>query len=137
MVLVASSLNCPTKPFCIPFTEANNITRIKIAQPTEKPVKKVRSLLVLMVLNISCQTSLSNILGRPYLFDCLVLHDHTVLEMYDSLAHMGHVLLVGHHQNGVPFVVYLLNQVHHLIRGGTVQGTCGLIGQKYFGFGRH
>src|SRR5690606_39565332 len=81
MVLVASSLNWPTKPFCIPLTEANKITRMNIAHPTEKPVRKVLSLLVLMVFMISCQTSLSNILVGPYLFNFLVFHDDPVLEM--------------------------------------------------------
>src|SRR5690606_27698288 len=137
MVLVASSANCPTKPFCIPFTEARRMTRIKMAQPTEKPVKKVRSLLVLMVLKISCQMSLSNILGRPYLFYFLVLHDDPVLEMDDAFAHMGDILLVGHHQNGVPLIVDLLDQVHHLIVGLTVQGPCVLFGQEYLGLRGH
>src|SRR5690606_8781412 len=126
MVLVASSLNCPTNPFCMPLTDANNMTRIKIAHPTEKPVKKVRSLLVFIVWNISCQTSLSNILVGPYLFDFFVFHDDPVLEVHNAFAHMGDVLLVGHHQNGVPLIVDLLDQVHHLIGGGAVQGPGGL-----------
>src|SRR5690606_23035233 len=115
MELVASSLNCPTKPFCIPFTEARSITKIKMAHPTEKPVKKVLSLLVLSVLNISCQTSRSNILFCPYLFYLFVLDDNAVLKVHNAFAHVRYVLLVGDHQNGISLVIDLLDQIHDLI----------------------
>src|SRR5690554_2752018 len=135
MTFSASFLNSSAIPFSIPFPKASKTTNMNIPEDTESPVRKVRSLFLRMVSNISCQRSKSNICSSfsSYLFYSVVIDNHAVFKVDDSLGHVGYIFFVGNDKNGFAFIVNALNELHNLIRSFGIKGTCGFIGQEYFG----
>src|SRR5690606_25980296 len=68
MALTASRMKFSATPLLRPFPAPSNIISIKIPQATDKPVRKVRILFFLMVANISCHLSMSNIAVSSFKF---------------------------------------------------------------------
>src|SRR5690242_17312325 len=112
MIPAASRSNCFSIPFCNPFPTPSKITRIKIPEATEIPVRKVLSLFFEIASKISFQRSRLNISRRPYLFYHYIVYDQTVLEHDIALAHGSDIAFVRHDQYGFAFVVDALYEFH-------------------------
>src|SRR5690554_4098624 len=131
MTFSASFLNSSAIPFSMPLPKASKTTNINIPEDTESPVRKVRSLFLRMVSNISCQRSKSNICSSfsSHLFYFIIIDNHAVFKVDDALGHMGYIFFVSNDKNGFAFIVDALNEFHNFIRSFGVKSTGGFVGQ--------
>src|SRR5688572_16815130 len=107
-------------PFCMPRPAPNNSTSMKMPQNTPNAVSTVRSLFWRSVKRISCRPS-SMGSGRRR------RRDHAVPQDDLPLALIGDVLLVRDDHQRVAAPVDLLQQLHDLLRCGTVERAGGFV----------
>src|SRR6185369_18089113 len=93
MLLIASSRNWYSTPWCRPSPEPSSTISMKMPHATLKPVRNERSLFARMVSRISCQVSRSSKRFLPLVLDA------AVLEADDAIRHFRDVVLVRDHDD--------------------------------------
>src|SRR5690606_39038944 len=113
---------------------ASKMTKIKIPEATERPVKKVRSLFLRIASKISCQRSILNIgFGfGAYLIHFGIVNDDSIFKINNTFGHVCNIVFVCNDQDGFSFIVYTLYEFHYFVRGFGIKCSCGFISKQYF-----
>src|SRR6476620_8042756 len=115
MIPAASRSNCFSMPFCKPLPTPNKMTRIKIPDATEIPVRNVLSLFLAIASKISCQRSMLNMCRCPNLFYYFIVNDESVLEYHIAFAHRCNIGFMRYNEDRFAVVINALNQLHYFI----------------------